>query len=98
MVKRVILVSKDALVRVKADAIGLYAEDFLSDRVVEVDHIYTGFLEVYLQGDLLNRFYEKGELTLSEIANHPFYPNQFLIMKDALGRFCFGSRNGGQIM
>jgi PhoH-like ATPase len=83
--KKVVLVSKDALVRVKADAIGLYAEDFLSDRVVEVDHIYTGFLEVYLQGDLLSRFYEKGELTLAEIANHPFYPNQYLIMKDALG-------------
>jgi PhoH-like ATPase len=83
--KKVILVSKDALVRVKADAIGLYAEDFLSDRVVEVDHIYTGFLEVYLQIDLLNRFYEKGELSLSEIANHPFYPHQYLVMKDSLG-------------
>ncbi|MGJ7910541.1 PhoH family protein [Neobacillus sp. LXY-1] len=83
--KPVILVSKDALVRVKADAIGLDAEDFLNDRVVEIDHIYTGFLEVYIPIDLLSRFYEKGELFLSEIANHPFYPNQFLIMKDALG-------------
>lgn len=35
--------------------------------------------------ELLGRFYEKGELNLSEIANHPFYPNQFLVMKDALG-------------
>jgi PhoH-like ATPase len=83
--KPVILVSKDALVRVKADAIGLHAEDFLNDRVVEIDHIYTGFQEVYLPVELLGRFYEKGELFLSEIANHPFYPNQFLIMKDALG-------------
>ncbi|HJV31560.1 MAG TPA: PhoH family protein [Bacillales bacterium] len=83
--KKVILVSKDTLVRVKADAIGLFAEDFLSDRVVEVDHIYTGFVEVYLSVDLLSRFYEKGELSLSEIANHPFYPHQFLIMKDSLG-------------
>ncbi|WML46490.1 PhoH family protein [Neobacillus sp. PS3-40] len=83
--KKVILVSKDTLVRVKADAIGLFAEDFLSDRVVEADHIYTGFLEVYLSVDLLNRFYEIGELSLSEIANHPFYPHQFLIMKDSLG-------------
>lgn len=83
--KKVILVSKDTLVRVKADAIGLFAEDFLSDRVVEVDHIYTGFLEVHLSVDLLGRFYENGELLLSEIANHPFYPHQFLIMKDSLG-------------
>lgn len=83
--KPVIIVSKDALVRVKADAIGLTAEDFLSDRVVEVDHIYTGFLEVYLSVDLLGRFYEKGELLLSEIANHTYFPNQYLVMKDVLG-------------
>ncbi|MEH7130460.1 PhoH family protein [Neobacillus drentensis] len=83
--KPVILVSKDTLVRVKADAIGLEAEDFLSDRVVDIDHIYTGFFEVLIPIELLGRFYEKGELNLSELANHPFYPNQFLVMKDALG-------------
>lgn len=81
----VILVSKDALVRVKADAIGLEAEDFLSDRVVEIDHIYTGFLDLYMSPEHLSRFYEKGELVLAEITNHPFYPNQFIVMKDALG-------------
>ncbi|RWU15825.1 PhoH family protein [Anoxybacillus flavithermus] len=81
----VILVSKDALVRVKADAIGLEAEDFLSDRVVEIDHIYTGFLDLYISPEHLSRFYEKGELVLAEITNHPFYPNQFIVMKDALG-------------
>jgi PhoH-like ATPase len=83
--RAVILVSKDTLVRVKADAIGLIAEDFLSDRVVEIDHIYTGFLDLYISSDKLDRFYEKNELILSEITNHPFYPNQFVVMKDALG-------------
>jgi PhoH-like ATPase len=81
----VILVSKDALVRVKADALGLQAEDFLNDRVVEIDHIYTGLLEIYLDKELLDLFYEKGEIKLSEFTHHPFYPNQFLIIKDALG-------------
>ncbi len=83
--KSVILVSKDVLVRVKADAIGLKAEDYLSDRVIEVDNIYSGFLEGYISKEQLDYFYEKGELPLSEIANHPFYPNQFVVMKDALG-------------
>jgi PhoH-like ATPase len=83
--RAVILVSKDALVRVKADAIGLISEDFLNDRVVEVDHIYKGFLEVYVPADKMNLFYEKGEMNVSELANHPFYANQFIIMKDALG-------------
>ena len=54
--KQVILVSKDALVRVKADAIGLLSEDFLSDRVIENDHIYTGFLNIFISTELLNRF------------------------------------------
>ncbi len=83
--RTVILVSKDALVRVKADALGLVAEDFLSDRVTTVDHIYTGFLDLYISGENLSRFYENNELVLSEITNHPFYPNQFILMKDALG-------------
>ena len=83
--RTVILVSKDTLVRVKADAIGLIAEDFLSDRVVEIDHIYTGFIDLFISSDNLNRFYEKNELILSEISSQSFYPNQFVIMKDELG-------------
>ncbi|WP_100403144.1 PhoH family protein [Bacillus sp. FJAT-42315] len=81
----VILVSKDTLVRVKADALGLESEDFLSDRVIEMSDIYTGFLEIYVSKETLDLFYQKGELALSEVANHPFYPNQFLLLKDALG-------------
>lgn len=81
----VILVSKDALLRVKADAIGLDAEDFINDRVVEMDHLYTGLQELYVDIDLLRKFYEKGEIESKECANQKFYPNQFLIMKDELG-------------
>ncbi|MEJ9211849.1 PhoH family protein [Bacillus smithii] len=81
----VILVSKDILVRVKADVIGLQAEDFLNDRVIEFNDLYTGFLECYISNEALNQFYLKGELPLSELTQHPFYPHQFLILKDALG-------------
>lgn len=84
--KPVIIVSKDALLRVKADALGLQAEDFLSDRVVEVDHLYAGFQEIYVNIDVLRIFYEIGEITCLDVANSkPFYPNQFIIMKDELG-------------
>ncbi|WP_019242449.1 MULTISPECIES: PhoH family protein [Bacillus] len=83
--KKVILVSKDTLVRVKADALGLIAEDFLNDRVVEMDHIYSGYLEIYISKEAITKYYEKGELLLADIVNHPCYPNQFLLMKDSLG-------------
>ncbi|RST75360.1 PhoH family protein [Siminovitchia acidinfaciens] len=84
--KPVIIVSKDALLRVKADALGLLAEDFLSDRVVEVDHIYTGTQEIFVNIDLLRIFYETGEISGIDVINSkPLYPNQFIIMKDELG-------------
>lgn len=84
--KPVIIVSKDALLRVKADAIGLMAEDFLSDRVVEIDHVYTGMQELYVNIDLLRIFYETGEISVSELSDQgTFYPNQFIIMRDELG-------------
>lgn len=83
--RKVVLVSKDTLVRVKADAIGLYSEDFLSDRVIENDHIYTGTIEHFVDITLLNSFYEKKELPISEFANLNLYPNQFILMKDSLG-------------
>jgi PhoH-like ATPase len=81
----VILVSKDALVRVKADALGLPAEDFLSDRVVEFDHVYPGYVEIYVDADVMKTFFANGEIAISELTKHPFYPHQFIIMKDALG-------------
>ncbi|GIN91507.1 hypothetical protein J6TS1_04250 [Siminovitchia terrae] len=84
--KPVIIVSKDALLRVKADALGLQAEDFLSDRVVEVDHLYTGSQEVYVNLDLLRIFYETGQIPSLEVVNSkPLNPNQFIVMKDELG-------------
>lgn len=83
--RTVILVSKDTLVRVKADAIGLKSEDFLSDRVVENEHLYTGFMDVQVTIDVLNNFYENGQLPITEIGSGNYYPNQFLILKDVLG-------------
>ena len=83
--KKVILVSKDTLVRVKADAIGLESEDFINDRVVELDHIYSGFKEAFVSVDLLNQFYVKGYLALNVLSKETYLPNQFVLIKDELG-------------
>ncbi len=82
----VILVSKDALVRVKADAIGLIAEDFLSDRVIERDDFYTGFSEVFTdKKGTLDVFYANGEIKLEQIGCVDCRPNHFILLRDALG-------------
>ncbi|MBT2573497.1 PhoH family protein [Bacillus sp. ISL-51] len=81
----VILVSKDVLVRVKADAIGLLAEDFLNDRVVDHDAVYSGYKDVYMNKELFTSFYKNKQITVQELPQHQFYPNQFVLMKDELG-------------
>ncbi|MFB4164734.1 PhoH family protein [Alteribacillus sp. JSM 102045] len=83
--KKVIIVSKDALVRVKADALGMIAEDFLSDRVTQYDNIYKGKLYHEVSKEILNEFYEKQSLPVSMLGKERLYPHQFVVLKDALG-------------
>lgn len=80
----VILVSKDALMRVKADALGLTAEDFLSDRVVrEYSSIYSGYQKMLVASEIIQQYYAQRKLSLAHwFPQYPFYPHQFLIMKD----------------
>ncbi|OEH93906.1 PhoH family protein [Bacillus solimangrovi] len=80
----VILVSKDVLMRVKADALGLQAEDFLNDRVVEHNDSYCGFQHQLITSESLNSFYEHNEIDFSEFSSETFYPNEFVMMKDVL--------------
>ncbi|SDG93498.1 PhoH-like ATPase [Alteribacillus persepolensis] len=83
--KRVIIVSKDALVRVKADALGIAAEDFLSDRVTQYDNIYKGKIYQEVAKEVLNEFYEKNMLPVRTLGKERMYPHQFIVLKDALG-------------
>jgi PhoH-like ATPase len=83
----VIIVSKDALVRVKADALGITAEDFLSDRVVhEYTSIYSGHVKMAVPTQYIQDFYSNSKLELAKaFPQYKFYPNQFIIMRDELG-------------
>ncbi|APT49411.1 PhoH family protein [Bacillus safensis] len=86
----VILVSKDVLVRVKADAIGLQAEDFLSDRVLQNEDIDNGYHELYIPTEQLNTFYKQSQLPIKEVTSAPLNPHQFVIMKGNEGGSALG--------
>lgn len=85
--RAVILVTKDALLRVKADALGLPAEDFLSDRVVhEFSSLYKGYTTLAVSIDVIQQFYGPGPFDMKKFfPQHAFLPNEFLILKDELG-------------
>lgn len=82
----VILVSKDALMRVKADALSLTAEDFLSDRVVgEFSSIYTGYQRMMVASDIIKSYYAARKLHLAScFPKYRFFPHQFLVLKDEI--------------
>ena len=74
----VILVTKDTNLRIKADAIGLDAEDYESDKV-DISELYSGFSEVDVSSDTVDRFYGQGWVDAPE----NLLPNQYVVMRDA---------------
>lgn len=58
--EQVILVTKDILLRIKAQILGLEAENFITDQVSEHERQYTGRCEVYVPEELFKNFKKKG--------------------------------------
>jgi PhoH-like ATPase len=90
----VTLVTKDLNLRIKADVLGVRAEDFYNDKV-DYDQLYTGVGEIYLSAEELDRFYRGGKLNFD---SHGALPNQFMVVRSsgnpsqsALARYHQGS-------
>ena len=74
-----ILVSKDINLRIKADALGLQAEDYENDRVSITD-LYTGMLEMPVGSDKMAAFRARGELALG--GGKKYFPNEYCTLTD----------------
>jgi len=88
----VILVSKDINLRMKAKSLGLNAQDYLSDKVQDID-ILKKEIEIInnIDDSQIQMMYEKHEGIVAKDLKIKPYPNQFYILKgnksSALGRF-----------
>jgi PhoH-like ATPase len=73
-----IFVTKDSNLRIKADAIGLVAEDYESDKV-DIQDLYSGTKSIEVPPDAVDRFYGQGWLEPpGELA-----PNEFITIVDS---------------
>jgi len=83
----VVLVSKDTNIRIKANALGLAAEDYETDKV-NIDDLYSGTAEVMVDPELINQLYKNGSIAASQINTNQikershFYANQALTLID----------------
>ncbi|HOJ85324.1 MAG TPA: PhoH family protein [Elusimicrobiales bacterium] len=87
--KNTILVSKDINLRLKAEAIGLRAEDYETGKV-NIDELYSGSTVVEVDDSVIEEFYKNKHIKNSLKVS---YPNEFVILKSnsdskkaALGR------------
>ena len=86
---QVILVTKDIVLRLKAQIMGIPAEDFEREQISDDDAQYTGRTEVYIPEGKVKEFKKKGipfdEVYQSdEEGNHiipEFHENEFVILK-----------------
>jgi PhoH-like ATPase len=88
----VVLISKDMNLRIKAEVLGLEAEDYEHEKI-SVEGLYKGWRELIVPADTIDRFYkDKGLPSLAEAPD--LYPNEFVIMKsDAAGSKSALARN-----
>ncbi|RKZ15733.1 PhoH family protein [bacterium] len=73
-----VVVTKDINARVKADALGIVAEDFLKTRV-NFDELFTGWSEHVVPDDQVNAFYEGKTVAVAA----DLQPNECVLMRAA---------------
>ena len=83
----VVLVSKDTLVRVKADVLGIRSEDYLSDHLVSTaSEFYTGCVTLMVHPSVIDEFYSFRKLSVSALnLRTKLNPHEFVILRDELG-------------
>jgi len=81
--KRVILVSKDVNLRLKAKSLGLQAEDYTTGKVQNISSLYTGKTIIEeADPDIINLLYEKGYCEPHELLGKiPPEKNHYYIFK-----------------
>lgn len=84
-----VFVTKDVSMRIKADALGIAAEDYESERV-SIEELYSGYKDITVAPSLITSFKQEGFCTVEE----SLHPHQYVILKGeddpqrtALGRF-----------
>ena len=89
---KVVLVSKDINLRLKARALSLDAEDYETVQVKDIDHLYRGKTELEIEDpSIISKFYEQGAILPEELMDEVPPNNHYYIMKShgssALGWF-----------
>lgn len=86
-----VLISKDAIMRIKATTMGIVAEDYENESVDEEYLSYDGRMTIEMENSQIAEFYRNGYLDIENI--YGLSENQFVLMQaqgTAIGRYTNG--------
>jgi PhoH-like ATPase len=81
--RKVILVTKDINLRIKAKSLNILAEDYETGKIKEVEELYTGKAIIEkVKPSIIQALYEHGECDAKQLTRQRLIPNQYLILKN----------------
>jgi PhoH-like ATPase len=75
-----VFVTKDVNLRIRADALGLVAQDYLAENV-DIEELYSGTGEMEVSGQEIDLFYQQGFLALPKNEDRQRCSNQYLLLR-----------------
>lgn len=78
--KKVVLISKDINLRIKATIHGVEAEDYHADQV-DFEEMYSGMTVAVVDSEIINSLYSSGELEREALEISNIQPNQYVLLK-----------------
>ena len=80
--KKVILVSKDINLRLKAKSLNILSEDFETGKVQNIDSLYAGKELIQdINPEMIDKLYQQGFCSVEDLGIETPYPNHYLILK-----------------
>jgi len=79
--REVVLVSKDVNLRLKARALGVMAQDFLSDAIAKADSLYEPIKELLVPQSLIDSLYKSSNNVTSKLGN-PIENQNFILRSE----------------
>jgi len=80
---RVIMVTKDVNLRLKAKSLNLLAEDFQTGKIQNVEELYTGMMLIEnLDSKIIVKMYDEGAISPDEIGLEDPISNQYFILRN----------------
>jgi PhoH-like ATPase len=81
--RKVILVSKDINLRLKAKSLNITAEDFLTGKIKDVEGLYTGISTINnLSSKVIDKLYQQGYCSAREIGVKEPVANHYFILRN----------------